>query len=175
MSRQLERQAGKLRSDDPEATYQRAAEARPDEERRTEIATDQALLRLAKKVCPGCERPIDLTNPDANSVRIAGSAYSSGARPAITARAPSSGSVTPVGPERARWLQRSPDEVGDVGRSVRLGLSTWTPAVGLNRLDDLALHLGHHRLHPLLHTRQLDLSQLRLGCGEVLAGGRGVE
>ncbi|MCJ2132699.1 serine endopeptidase [Methylobacterium sp. J-026] len=45
---------------------QRAAEARPDEERRTEIATDQALLRLAKKVCPGCERPIDLTNPDAN-------------------------------------------------------------------------------------------------------------
>ncbi|WP_267428141.1 zinc ribbon domain-containing protein [Methylobacterium sp. GC_Met_2] len=45
---------------------QRAAEARPDEERRTEIATDQALLRLAKKVCPGCERPIDLTNADAN-------------------------------------------------------------------------------------------------------------
>ncbi|MCJ2084638.1 serine endopeptidase [Methylobacterium sp. E-005] len=45
---------------------QRAAEARPDEERRTEIATDQALLRLAKKVCPGCERPIDLTNSEAN-------------------------------------------------------------------------------------------------------------
>ena len=45
---------------------QRAAEARPDEERRTEIATDQALLRLAKKVCPGCERPLDLTNPDTN-------------------------------------------------------------------------------------------------------------
>ena len=45
---------------------QRAAELRPDEERRTEIATDQALQRLAKKACPGCERPIDLANPDAN-------------------------------------------------------------------------------------------------------------
>ena len=45
---------------------QQAAEARPDQERRTEIATDQALLRLAKKVCPGCERPVDLASPDAN-------------------------------------------------------------------------------------------------------------
>jgi predicted RNA-binding Zn-ribbon protein involved in translation (DUF1610 family) len=45
---------------------QRLAEARPDEERRTEIATDQALLRLAKKVCPGCERPVDVASPDAN-------------------------------------------------------------------------------------------------------------
>ncbi len=45
---------------------QKAAEARPDAERRTEIATDQALVRLAKKVCPGCERPIDLANPAAN-------------------------------------------------------------------------------------------------------------
>ncbi|KQO65865.1 serine endopeptidase [Methylobacterium sp. Leaf87] len=45
---------------------QKAAEARPDAERRTEIATDQAQLRLAKKVCPGCERPIDLANPAAN-------------------------------------------------------------------------------------------------------------
>jgi predicted RNA-binding Zn-ribbon protein involved in translation (DUF1610 family) len=45
---------------------QRAAEARPNAERRTEIATDQALLRLAKKVCPGCERPVDLANPEAN-------------------------------------------------------------------------------------------------------------
>nr|WP_313898750.1 serine endopeptidase [Methylobacterium sp. J-067] len=45
---------------------QRAAEARPDEQRRTEIATDQALLRLSKKVCPGCERPIDLANPNAD-------------------------------------------------------------------------------------------------------------
>ncbi|TXN06630.1 zinc ribbon domain-containing protein [Methylobacterium sp. WL103] len=45
---------------------QKAAELRPNEERRTEIATDQALQRLAKKVCPGCERPIDLANPTAN-------------------------------------------------------------------------------------------------------------
>ncbi|MDP4024835.1 zinc ribbon domain-containing protein [Methylobacterium sp. NEAU 140] len=45
---------------------QSAAETRPDEERRTEIAVDQALLRLAKKVCPGCERPIDLANPEAD-------------------------------------------------------------------------------------------------------------
>ncbi|NEU14386.1 serine endopeptidase [Methylobacterium sp. BTF04] len=45
---------------------QKAAEARPNEERRTDIATDQAMQRLAKKVCPGCERAIDLTNPAAN-------------------------------------------------------------------------------------------------------------
>ncbi|MBY0259399.1 zinc ribbon domain-containing protein [Methylobacterium sp.] len=45
---------------------QKADEARPDAERRTEIATDQALLRLAKKACPGCERPIDLANPETN-------------------------------------------------------------------------------------------------------------
>ena len=45
---------------------QKAAELRPNEERRTEIATDQALQRLAKKACPGCERPIDLANPAAN-------------------------------------------------------------------------------------------------------------
>lgn len=45
---------------------QKAAELRPNAERRTEIATDQALLRLAKKACPGCERPIDLANPEAN-------------------------------------------------------------------------------------------------------------
>jgi predicted RNA-binding Zn-ribbon protein involved in translation (DUF1610 family) len=45
---------------------QKAAELRSNEERRTEIATDEALQRLAKKVCPGCERPIDLANPAAN-------------------------------------------------------------------------------------------------------------
>jgi rubrerythrin len=45
---------------------QRAAELRPNEERRTEIAKDRALERLAKKVCPGCERPVDLANPAAN-------------------------------------------------------------------------------------------------------------
>ncbi|AWN47604.1 serine endopeptidase [Methylobacterium terrae] len=45
---------------------QRAAEARPNEERRTGIATEQALQRLAKQVCPGCERPVNLANPAAN-------------------------------------------------------------------------------------------------------------
>ena len=45
---------------------QRQEEARPNTERRTQIATDEALQRLAKKVCPGCERPIDLTDPEAD-------------------------------------------------------------------------------------------------------------
>lgn len=45
---------------------QRAAEARPNGERRTHIATDQALQRLAEQVCPGCERPVNLANPDAS-------------------------------------------------------------------------------------------------------------
>ena len=45
---------------------QRAEEARPKEERRSEIVTDQALGRLAKKVCPGCERPIDLADGKTN-------------------------------------------------------------------------------------------------------------
>jgi hypothetical protein len=45
---------------------QRAAEARPKEERRVEIATEQALQRLAKRICPGCERPVDLANPEAD-------------------------------------------------------------------------------------------------------------
>ena len=42
---------------------QREAEAKPDAERRQEISYDTSLLRLAKKVCPGCERPVDLDNP----------------------------------------------------------------------------------------------------------------
>lgn len=45
---------------------QAMAEQRPSDERRTEIVTDQALLRLSKKVCPGCERPIDLADPTTN-------------------------------------------------------------------------------------------------------------
>lgn len=45
---------------------QREAESRSNAERRTAIATDQALLRLGKKVCPGCERPINLADPDVN-------------------------------------------------------------------------------------------------------------
>lgn len=39
------------------------AEARPDAERRQQISYDTSLLRLGKKVCPGCERPVELDNP----------------------------------------------------------------------------------------------------------------
>lgn len=41
---------------------QKQAEALPDAERRRELSYDTALARLAKKVCPGCERPVDLAN-----------------------------------------------------------------------------------------------------------------
>ncbi len=41
---------------------QKQAEALPDVERRKELSYDTALARLAKKVCPGCERPVDLSN-----------------------------------------------------------------------------------------------------------------
>lgn len=41
---------------------QKQAEALPDAERRKELSYDTALARLAKKVCPGCERPVELTN-----------------------------------------------------------------------------------------------------------------
>lgn len=41
---------------------QKQAEALPDIERRKELSYDTALARLAKKVCPGCERSVDLTN-----------------------------------------------------------------------------------------------------------------
>ena len=39
---------------------QKAAEALPDAQRRDELSYDVALARLAKGVCPGCERPVDL-------------------------------------------------------------------------------------------------------------------
>ncbi|MCC2675626.1 MAG: putative rane protein [Ramlibacter sp.] len=41
---------------------QRAAEQLPDAQRRVELSYDTALARLAKGVCPGCERPVDLKN-----------------------------------------------------------------------------------------------------------------
>ena len=41
---------------------QRQAEALPDAQRRSELGYDAALARLAKGVCPGCERPVDLKN-----------------------------------------------------------------------------------------------------------------
>jgi hypothetical protein len=39
---------------------QKAAESLPDSKRRDELSYDVALGRLAKKVCPGCERAVDL-------------------------------------------------------------------------------------------------------------------
>ncbi|WP_298214845.1 zinc ribbon domain-containing protein [Acidovorax sp.] len=41
---------------------QKLAESLPDQERRKELSYDVALARLAKSVCPGCERPVDLKN-----------------------------------------------------------------------------------------------------------------
>ncbi|MEP6721500.1 MAG: serine endopeptidase [Variovorax sp.] len=41
---------------------QKLAEAQPDQVRREELSYDTALARLAKSVCPGCERPVDLKN-----------------------------------------------------------------------------------------------------------------
>lgn len=41
---------------------QKRAEQMPDAQRRGELGYDTALARLAKGVCPGCERPVDLKN-----------------------------------------------------------------------------------------------------------------
>ena len=42
---------------------QKAAEALPDQQRRETLQYDVALARLAKNVCPGCERKVDLKDP----------------------------------------------------------------------------------------------------------------
>jgi phosphate starvation-inducible membrane PsiE len=39
---------------------QKLAEQLPDAQRREELSYDTALARLAKSLCPGCERPVDL-------------------------------------------------------------------------------------------------------------------
>jgi predicted RNA-binding Zn-ribbon protein involved in translation (DUF1610 family) len=41
---------------------QKKAEALPDARRRRDLGYDVALARLAKTVCPGCERKVDLKN-----------------------------------------------------------------------------------------------------------------
>jgi predicted RNA-binding Zn-ribbon protein involved in translation (DUF1610 family) len=42
---------------------QKAAESLPDNQRRRELDYDLAQARLAKNVCPGCERTVDLKDP----------------------------------------------------------------------------------------------------------------
>ncbi|HVR54106.1 MAG TPA: serine endopeptidase, partial [Pseudorhodoferax sp.] len=42
---------------------QKLAEDQPDVVRRSELSYDVALTRLAKGVCPGCERGVDLKDP----------------------------------------------------------------------------------------------------------------
>ena len=42
---------------------QKAAEEKPEEQRRKDLGYDVALARLAKKVCPGCERPFETGDP----------------------------------------------------------------------------------------------------------------
>lgn len=42
---------------------QQTTEARPEAERRQELDYDLAQARLAKMLCPGCERPVDLDDP----------------------------------------------------------------------------------------------------------------
>lgn len=43
---------------------QKLAEQMPDAQRRKELSYDTALARLSKGVCPGCERPVGLGNPE---------------------------------------------------------------------------------------------------------------
>ena len=43
---------------------QKLAEQLPDSQRREELSYDTALARLSKGVCAGCERPVDLKNPE---------------------------------------------------------------------------------------------------------------
>jgi Tfp pilus assembly protein PilX len=45
---------------------QKSAEQKPEEERRKELSYDVAQARLAKKVCPGCERPFETADPANN-------------------------------------------------------------------------------------------------------------
>jgi hypothetical protein len=42
---------------------QKVAEEKPEEQRRKDLSYDVALFRLAKKVCPGCERPFETADP----------------------------------------------------------------------------------------------------------------
>jgi len=43
---------------------QKLAEQLPDNQRRKELSYDTALARLSKLICPGCERAVDMKNPE---------------------------------------------------------------------------------------------------------------
>ena len=43
---------------------QKLAEQLPDSQRRKELSYDTALARLSKLICPGCERAVDMKNPE---------------------------------------------------------------------------------------------------------------
>jgi predicted RNA-binding Zn-ribbon protein involved in translation (DUF1610 family) len=75
---------------------QKQAEAMPDVERRKELSYDTALARLAKKVCPGCERPVDLTNTAIDYCPHCGICLFDRCGSARSARAPSPVSAMPV-------------------------------------------------------------------------------
>lgn len=45
---------------------QKAAEQRPEEERRKDLGYEMAQMRLAKRICPACERPIDTSDTSGN-------------------------------------------------------------------------------------------------------------
>lgn len=45
---------------------QKAAEQRPEEERRKDLGYEMAQMRLARKICPACERPLDVADPTNN-------------------------------------------------------------------------------------------------------------
>ena len=45
---------------------QQAAEQRPEEERRKDLGYETAQIRLTRRICPACERPLDTADPAAN-------------------------------------------------------------------------------------------------------------
>ncbi len=45
---------------------QKAAEQRPEEERRRDLGYEMAQARLAKRICPACERPLDTSDVSGN-------------------------------------------------------------------------------------------------------------
>ncbi len=67
---------------------QRLTEAMPNAERRGTMSYDIALARLAKNVCPGCERAVDLKIPTMIFVRIAASVCMTVVEVAMVAKVP---------------------------------------------------------------------------------------